>query len=131
MSAEYLTGVIKLSHFSIKEYLTSQYIQSHNVKQVRYFSFSEKLSHSVISEICLAYLLQFNTCKQIDINLDVSSPLAKYAAEHWITHAHSGCKNKSQPHSVFTLMIKLLTDENSVFINWIRIYDIDRQCMDL
>ena len=101
------------------------------MKQVRYFSFSEKLSHSVISQTCLAYLLQFNTCEPLDINLHVSSPLAKYAAEHWITHAHSGYKNKSQSSSVFALMMKLLADENSAFANWVQIYDIDGHHMDL
>jgi len=95
------------------------------VKEVQYFSFSEELSHSVISQICLAYLLQFNTSEPLDINLDVSSPLAKYAAEHWIIHAHSGCKSKSQSSSIFALMKKLLTNENNAFVNWVQIYDID------
>jgi len=99
--------------------------------QVRYFTFSEQVSHSVISQICLAYLLQFNTSEPLDLNLDVSSPLAKYAAEHWVTHAHSGCKNKSQSSSVFALMMKLLTDEKNAFVNWVRIYDIDRYYTDL
>ena len=101
------------------------------MKQVSYFSFTEKLSHSVISEICLAYLLQFNTCETLDINLDVSFPLASYAAEYWITHLQSGCKNKFQSSSVFALMMKLLTDEGSAFINWVQVYDIDGCYMDL
>ena len=96
------------------------------MKQVRYFSFSEELSHSVISQICLAYLLQFNTSGCLDTNLDVSSPLAKYAAEHWITHVHSSCKSNSQSSSIFALMMKLLTYENNAFVKWVQIYDIDR-----
>ena len=131
MNTDCQIGFIKLSHFSVKEYLISQYIQSHNVKQVRYFSFSEELSHSVISQICLAYLLQFNTSEPLDINLDVSSPLAQYAAEHWITHLHSGSKSESQSSSTFPLMMKLLTDETDAFMNWVRIHDIDKYCMDL
>ena len=109
----------------------SQYIQSHDVTHVRYFSFSEELSHCVISQICLAYLLQFNTSEPPDMNLDVSSPLAKYAAEHWIIHAHAGCKSQSQSSSIFALIMKLLTDENNAYVNWVRIYDIDRPLMDL
>ncbi|KIJ91862.1 hypothetical protein K443DRAFT_14038 [Laccaria amethystina LaAM-08-1] len=69
-------GFIKLSHFSVKEYLVSEYVQNHAVKQVRDFSFSEELSHSVISQICLAYLLQFHTSEPLDIDVDVSFPLA-------------------------------------------------------
>ena len=64
--------------------------------------------------------------------MDVSFPLAKYAAEHWITHAHSGSKEKSQSSVVLTLMIKLLTDEDAAFLNWVRLCDIDHYySMDL
>ena len=119
MGPDHQTGFIKLSHFSVKEYLISEYVQNHAVKQVRDFSFSKKLSDSVISQICLAYLLQFNTSEPFDKNVDVSFPLAKYAAEHWITHAHSGSKDKSQSSLVFALMMKLLTDENAAFCNWV------------
>ena len=125
MSADYQTGVIKLSHSSVKQYLTSGSIQSHYVKQIRDFSFNEEASHSVISQICLAYLLQFNTLEPPDINLDMFFPLAHYAAENWITHANSSGKNKSQSSSLFTLMMKLFTDKNGAFENWVRICDKD------
>ena len=89
------------------------------MKKLRYFSFSEEQSHSVISQICLAYLLQFNTSEPLDRNLDVSSPLAEYAAEHWIVHAHLSSKSTSQSASIFALVMKLLTDKNNVFVNWV------------
>jgi len=60
------------------------------------------------------------------MSLDVSYPLAKYAAEHWIIHAYSHCQSKSQSSSILALMMKLLTDENNTFLNWVWIYDIDR-----
>ena len=101
------------------------------MKQVRYFSFSEEQSHTVISQICLAYLLQFNTSEPLDRNLDVSSPLAAYAAEHWIVHAHLGSKSESESSSIFALIMKLLTDEKNAFVNWVQIHDIDRHEIDL
>ena len=101
------------------------------MKKLRYFSFSEEQSHSFISQICLAYLLQFNTSEPLNSNLDESSPLAKYAAEHWIVHAHLGSKSTSQSASIFALIMKLLTDKNNAFVNWVRIHDIDRHDMDL
>ena len=92
---------------------------------MREFSFNEKLSHSVISQICLAYLLQFNTSEPLDKTVNISSPLAKYAAKNWIIHAHSSGKNKSWSSSVFVLIMKLLSEENSAFLNWVRLCDID------
>ena len=96
MGIDHHIGFIKLSHFSVKEYLISHYIQNNAMKQVRDFSFNEELSHSIISQICLAYLLQFNTSEPLYMNLEVSSPLAVYAAQYWILHAHSVGKNESQ-----------------------------------
>ena len=93
--------------------------------QVRDLSFNEEMSHSVISQVCLAYLLQFSTSESLDINVNVSSPLARYAAENWIIHAHSSGKKKCPSSSVFVLMMKLLTDENAAFLNWVRLCDID------
>ena len=93
--------------------------------QLRDFSFDEELSHSVICQTSLAYLLKFNTSESLDRTVNVSSPLARYAARNWIIHAHSSGKNKSQSSSVFVLMMKLLTDENATFLNWVRLCDID------
>ena len=103
----------------------SQYVQNHAVKQIRHFNFSEELSHTVISQVCLAYLLQFHTCEPLDMNVDICFPLAKYAARHWIIHAHSGIKIKSQSSVVLALMMKLLTEEKTAFVNWVRLCDID------
>ena len=118
MSADNVIGFIKLSHFSVKEYLMSEYTQNHKVTHIRNFSFNNEQSHSVISQICLAYLLHFNTSGLLDMDLKVFSPLANYAARHWISHTHSSGKTKSQSPVGFELMMKLLTDDGA-FFNWI------------
>ena len=92
---------------------------------IRGFSFTQELSHSVISQICLAYLLQFNTSKPPDRDLVASSPLANYAAKYWISHTHSSGKNRSQSPVGFTLMKKFFTDESAAFLNWVRLCDVD------
>ena len=48
-----------------------------------------------------------------------------YAAKHWILHAHSGTKIESQSSVVLALMMKLLTEEKTAFVNWVRLCDID------
>ena len=75
------TGVIKLSHFSVKEYLISTHVEE-------YFSIDEKTSHSMISKLSITYLLQFDddSAPLTEAMLE-AMPLAKYAAEHWIVHA--------------------------------------------
>ena len=59
------------------------------------------------------------------MNVDISSPLAKYAARHWILHAHSGTEINSRSSLVFALVMKLLREENIAFVNWVRLCDID------
>ncbi|KZP03610.1 hypothetical protein FIBSPDRAFT_844789, partial [Athelia psychrophila] len=49
-------GVVKLAHFSVKEYLISETILAGAAAQ---FHTTEPLSHSTIAQICLAYLLHF------------------------------------------------------------------------
>ena len=59
------------------------------------------------------------------MSVDIFSPLATYAAQHWILHVHSGTKIKFQSSVVHALMMKLLTEEKTAFVNWVRLYDID------
>ena len=107
-------GTIKLSHFSVKEYLLSERIDKN-------FSISERVSHSKISEISVAYLLQFHSFEPLtDAMLD-SSQLALYAAEHWIDHAKSG----GMGSVVLKLILQLFTSEAAPLTNWIRMWNID------
>ena len=93
------TDGIKLSHFSVKEYLLSTHVEE-------YFSIDEKTSHSKISELSIAYLLQFD-----DDSLPLtwamlkSMPLALYAAEYWIDHAKSGDLTPSLLQLILCLFI--------------------------
>ena len=109
------TGIIKLSHFSVKEYLVSTRVE-------KYFSIDEKMSHSKISKFSIAYLLQFDdgSVPLTQTMLD-SMPLAEYAAEHWIGHAKSGVMDST----VLQLILRLFTSESASLRNWIRIYNID------
>ena len=109
-----MTGAIKLSHFSVKEYLLSNRIEN-------FFRISEKTSHSRISEISVAYLLQFNSFEPLtEATLD-SSPLARYAAKHWIDHAKSG----GMDSGVLKSILRLFVSETAPLTNWIRLWNID------
>ena len=108
-----ITGIIKLSHFSVKEYLISDHIEER-------FRISEKTSHSKIEEISIAYLLQFDSFEPLTHTILDSSPLAQYAAKHWIEHSKSGVMDPC----VMQLMLQLFISETSL-MNWIRIWNID------
>ena len=101
------TGIIKLSHFSVKEYLVSTHV-------VEYFSIDEKASHLKISEISIAHLLQFDddSLPLTEAMLD-SMPLSWYVAEHWISHAKSG-----GVESLLQLILHLFAS-GAPFVNWI------------
>ena len=106
-------GTIKLSHFSVKEYLLSSCVEE-------YFSIDEKSSHSKILELSIAYLLQFDD-DSVPLTVLDSMPLAQYAAEHWFDHAKSG----GMDPTVLQLILQLFTSESAPFKNWIKIYDIE------
>ncbi|KAG6913560.1 hypothetical protein DXG01_005905 [Tephrocybe rancida] len=109
------TGTIKLSHFSVKEYLLSTHVDKD-------FSISEKTSHSKISEISVAYLLQFDSFEPLTEAMLSSSPLAQYAAKHWIEYAKSG----GMDSALLKLILQLFKPESAAFTNWIRINNIDK-----
>jgi hypothetical protein len=85
-------GTVKLSHFSVKEYLISDRIRN---SKVSYFSIREDTSHSLISQCCLVYLLQFDRLDSLSSATIQSFPLAHYAAEYWIPHAQTANKDNS------------------------------------
>ena len=110
-------GYIKLSHFSVKEYLLSTRVQE-------YFGIKEKTSHSKISQLSIAYLLQFDDDSS---PLKVDMPLAWYAAEHWIDHAKSG----GMDAAVLQLILLLFKSGSAPLQNWIRICNIDAKVLQM
>ncbi|KAF8196082.1 hypothetical protein BJ912DRAFT_847098, partial [Pholiota molesta] len=82
-------GTMKLAHFSVKEYLLSDLAESPG-PLLNFHLTTAELCHSLISQTCLAYLLQFDADDSVDSDIAVSHPLAPYAAEHWILHAKTG-----------------------------------------
>ncbi|KZP12248.1 hypothetical protein FIBSPDRAFT_985791 [Athelia psychrophila] len=79
-------GIIKLAHLSVKEYLISDHILSGAAAT---FHTDEQLSHSMIAQTSLAYLLHFDKSDSLSKDTLPLFPLARYAAEHWVAHFHS------------------------------------------
>src|ERR1700728_453706 len=112
-------GTVKLSHMSVKDYLLSR----HRVAATG-FGIDEKLSHSLIAQTCLAYLLQFDNADMLNHHTFNNYPLAQYAATYWIMHVQSGVDEWAEPQQ--KLVSTLFQPQHTVpFISWVRIHNID------
>ncbi|KAF7980597.1 hypothetical protein HWV62_37362 [Athelia sp. TMB] len=110
-------GIVKLSHFSVKEYLISERTKADTAVL---FAINEQISHSVIVQTCLAYLLSFDKNESIVEGIG-PFPLALYAAQCWFRHYQSVQHPESSP--VQTLLPKLFSSSTYAMVNWIRLND--------
>jgi ankyrin repeat protein len=76
--------VVQFSHFSVKEYLTSDRLADPSRDVSRYHILLEP-AHTVLAQACLGVLLRLDD--RTDVVKIKSFPLARYAVHHWIKHA--------------------------------------------
>src|ERR1700761_8677996 len=103
--------IVKLSHFSVKEYLATS---------TSLVSFNSLNSHQVIAESCIAYIMQFDQLDSLTYENIHRFPLAGYAAEFWPDHVQKTNGNES----LHRMMCHLFQRE-ATFISWIRLCDKD------
>src|SRR3984893_17261515 len=114
------TGIVKLSHMSVKDYLLSQ----HHVGAAG-FGLDEKLSHSHIAKTCLAYLLQFGNLDMLNLDAIDKYPLAQYAAEYWVTHVRYGVEDSTDVQQEKLIMTLFQPWHTAPFISWVKMHDMD------
>ena len=78
--------VIQFSHFSVKEYLTSDRLAKTNDINCRRYHISMTSAHTLIAQASLGILLGLDE-NVVSGDVQENFPLAKYAAEHWVDHA--------------------------------------------
>jgi len=113
--------VIQFSHFSVKEFLTSDRLAKFK-GDVSHFHIMPEPAHMTLAQACLGALLQFDGSAN-DGEVDVRFPLARYAAEHWVEHAQFG--NVSSSLRVQDGMRRLFDSDKPSFTAWRRLYNID------
>ena len=112
--------VVRLAHFSVKEYLVSKRILQGDAKR---YNIQEINANIVILNGCLAYLLEFDGFDSLTSESLAEFPLAKYAAKYWTQHAQVVERDSSfNP----LLTIELFLTEGHGLLNWIRLYDPER-----
>jgi hypothetical protein len=77
--------IVQFSHFSVKEFLTSDRLLTSEVGDIRHYHVSLDAAHTILVRACLAVLLQLD--ENVDKKRLETFPLALYAAEHWANHA--------------------------------------------
>jgi ankyrin repeat protein len=80
--------VVQFSHFSVKEFLTSNRLADAQDRNVSRYHIPPSPAHKIMAQACLSTLLQLGD--GIDKNGLQKYPLALYAAENWVDHARFG-----------------------------------------
>ena len=109
--------VVQFSHFSVKEFLTSR----HLVGQMTSYQILPVPAHTILAQVCLGLLLHSDDSKNNDVVKN--SPLAEYAAQHWVTHAQF----EDVSSRVEDGMKALFDPDRPHFAAWIDLYDIDAE----
>ena len=111
--------VVQFSHFSVKEFLTSPRLITSSL-DVSNFHILLDPAHTVMARACLGTLLRLDDISD-EGGVKERFPLARYAAEHWVTHAQF----EDVSSHVREGMEILFDPDKPYFFEWIRIYDMD------
>ena len=110
--------VVQFSHFSVKEYLTSDRLANANPDVSRYHILPES-AHTILAQACLGVILRFDD--HVDKDTAENIPLAKYAAEHWVSHAQF----KDVSSRIRDAMEYLFDADKPHFAAWRQVHDFD------
>ena len=111
--------VAQFSHFSVKEYLTSERLAAAE-ERLSYYNILPKLAHTILAHASLSVLLHLDD--EIDRDTIARFPLVPYAAQHWVDHAQF--RNVSS--HIGEVMKHLFNPTKPHFATWVWLYDIDR-----
>ena len=115
----YYSRVVQFSHFSVKEYLTSDRLATSSGDVSRYHIDLEP-AHTILAQACMGVLLRPRDVENDDDD-DESSPLDGYAAQYWVTHTQF-----ERVSSFLRKEMECLFDlDNPYFAAWVELYDID------
>jgi ankyrin repeat protein len=110
--------VVQFSHFSVKEYLTSERLTTAE-ERLSYYHILLEPAHTILAHASLSVLLQLDD--KTDRNAIDHFPLAPYAARYWFDHA----KNRNVSSQIQGVMERLFNPAMPYFAAWVWLYDID------
>ncbi len=113
--------IVQFSHFSVKEFLTSDRLRTSKVGDIRNYHVSLDAAHTILVRACLAVLLQLD--ENVDEKRLETLPLALYAAEHWVNHA----QYDEVASRVQDAMEELLNPSKPYLAEWLWTRDVTRR----
>ena len=111
-----LSRVVQFSHFSVKEYLTSTRLATSS-QDVLCYHVALRPAHTIMAQACLSTLLRLDNLME---DIEELSPLAGYAAEHWVRHAQF-----EDVASRIKGIEDLFDLDKPYFAAWCQLHDID------
>jgi ankyrin repeat protein len=110
--------VVQLSHFSVKEFLTSERL-ANSRRGVSRYHVSLRSAHTTVAQACLSVLLSLDDCSNLG-----DFPLAQYAANHWDDHVRF--KGVSSDSRIWDMIQCFLDGNKSHWRAWHRLRDDDK-----
>jgi ankyrin repeat protein len=110
--------VVQFSHFFVKEFLRSNRLAS-SFGDISRYHIHLVSAHTVLTQACLGLFLHLDN--RITEESMKPSPLARYAAKHWVEHAQF----EDVASRVKDGMETLFDADKPHFEAWVGIYDID------
>jgi hypothetical protein len=115
--------VVQFSHFSVKEFLTSPRLATAS-GEVSSYHINLGPAHTILAQASLGVLLQIQD--GVEGCTPKDHPLARYAAEHWTTHA----QNREVSSCLRKAMEYLFDANRPHFKVWLALCDIDTRPHD-
>ena len=115
--------VVQFSHFSVKEFLTSARLTTSS-QDVSHYHIILEPAHTILAQSCLSILLRQDNIIEGG-SVEERSPLAGYAAEHWVRHAQF-----EDVASRIKGMEDIFDLDKPYFSVWRQVHDIDSDPYD-
>jgi hypothetical protein len=111
--------VVQFSHFSVKEFLTANRLVE-PIRDVSRYHIRLEGAHTVLAQACLGVLLRLDN--QVDRDSIGNFPLARYAAQYWVTHA----RFEKVSSRIKDGMECLFDADRPHFATWLWVYNEDQ-----
>jgi ankyrin repeat protein len=111
--------VVQFSHFSVKEFLTSTRLATSS-GAISCYHIDLEPAHTILAQACMGILLRTDDCAE-ENGIGTSASLARYAAEHWVTHAQF-----ERVSSFLQKAMEYFFDlDKPYFAAWLELHNID------